>query len=171
MRAWTAAMAMAMVSGCCHNVHLIRIDEFRRLPLREQIAVYAEARRKHCFLEPDTQIMLIADHGIEAADAMTASLKGSGAPFPPGAAITVLELVHFGGVDLRQHEAFKLMQDLARSASDASLRKRASDAVERIARNDPFFGTPWHPPPNPPRPPRWCQSPAATITSPRAATR
>jgi hypothetical protein len=141
MRAWMAEMAVAMVlvSGCCHNVPLIHIDEFSRLPLREQIAVYDEARRKHCFLEPSEMWLLeIADHGDEAADAMTSSLKGSGAAFPPRAAIDVLELVHFGGVDLRQREAFLVLEELARNAPDPLLRKRARLAVARISRNDPL---------------------------------
>jgi hypothetical protein len=139
MRAWTAAMAMAMVSGCCHNVHLIRIDEFRRLPLREQIAVYDEARRKHCVLEPDTQILFISYHGYEAADAMTSSLKGTGAMFPPEDAITVLEFVHFSGADLRQHEALRVLEELARAAPDPAVRKQARLAVARISKNDPLL--------------------------------
>ena len=85
MRGWTAEMAVAMVlvSGCCRNAPLIHIDKFDRLPLREQLAVYDEAKRKHCALEPDTHILVIAFHGAEAADAMTSSLKGSGPAFPP----------------------------------------------------------------------------------------
>jgi hypothetical protein len=142
MRAWTAEMAMAMamvlVSGCCCNVPLIHIDEFRRLPLREQIAVFDEAKRKHCVLEPDRQILFIADHGEEAADAMTSSLKGSGPAFPPRDAVRVLEFVHFGGVDLRQREALRVLEELARSAADPVLRKRARLAVARITRNDPL---------------------------------
>jgi hypothetical protein len=33
----------------------------------------------------------------------------------------------------------KVLEDLARTASSSSLRKRASDAVQRIERNDPLF--------------------------------
>lgn len=140
MRAWTAVMGMAMVllSACHCNVPLIKSERFRLLPLREQIAVYDEAKRKHCVLEPDTQILVIAFHGAEAADAMTSSLKGSGPAFPPRNAVEVLELVHFGGVDLRQREALRVLEELARSAPDPVLRKRARNAVARISRNDPL---------------------------------
>ena len=144
MRAWMAAMAMStvLVSGCCpwccHNV-LIHIDKFSRLPLREQIAVYGEYRRKHCIVEPpEMHLLAIASHGEETAAAMTSSLKGSGPAFPPKDAVEVLEFVHFGGVDLRQREALRVLEELARSAPDPVLRKRARNAVARISRNDPL---------------------------------
>jgi hypothetical protein len=139
MRALTAelAIAMTLVSGCCYNVP--RIGEFRRLPLREQMAVYDEAKRKNCVVRPGLlPLQIIAYHGYDAADAMTSSLKGSGAAFPPRDAIEVLELVHFGGVDLRQREALRVLEELARSAPDPVLRKRARLAVARISRNDPL---------------------------------
>jgi hypothetical protein len=141
MRAWTAEMAMAMVlvSGCYCNVPLIKSNKFRLLPLREQIAVYDEAKRKHCVLEPDTRLLVIAFHGAEAAEAMTSSLKGNGPAFPPRDAVEVLELVHFGGVDLRQREALRVLEELARSAPDPVLRKRARLAVARISKNDPLL--------------------------------
>lgn len=141
MRTWTAeiAMAMVLVSGCCRNVPLIHIHEFDRLPLREQIAVFDDAKRKHCILEPDTVHLLeIASHGEEAADAMTSSLKGNGPAFPPRDAIRVLEFVHFGGVDLRQREALRVLEELARSAPNPLLRKQARLAVAQISRNDPL---------------------------------
>jgi hypothetical protein len=140
MRALTAelAMAMALVSGCC-GYNVPRLDEFSRLPLREQMAVYDQARRKDCVIEPsEGPLFVIARHGYEAADAMTASLNGSGAAFPPEDAITVLELVHFGGADLRQHEAFRVLEELARAAPDAAVRKRARLAVDLISKNDPL---------------------------------
>lgn len=90
-------MALVLVSGCGRNVPLIHIHEFSRLPLREQIAVFDDAKPKHYVLEPDiVHLLEIASHGEEAADAMTSSLKGSGPAFPPRDTVRVLEFVHFG---------------------------------------------------------------------------
>jgi hypothetical protein len=132
------AMAMTLVSGCC-GYRLPPTEEFSRLPLRDQMAAYDQAWRRDCVMEQSTVLLLvISDHGYEAADAMTSSLKGSGAAFPPEEAVTVLEFVHFGGADLRQHEAFLVLQELARTAPNPALRKRARLAVARIAKDDPL---------------------------------
>jgi hypothetical protein len=140
MRALTAELviAMTLLSGCCDEV--IRIDEFRRLPLREQMAVYDQAKEKGCVRENSTALLgIIAHHGYEAAEAMTSSLKGAGTMFPPEDAITVLEFVHFSGADLRQHEALRVLEELARAAPDPAVRKQARLAVARISKNDPLL--------------------------------
>src|SRR5579864_2332220 len=131
-------IAMTLLSGCCDEV--IRIDEFRRLALHEQMAVYDQAKEKGCIRENSTAfLVIISRHGYEAAEAMTSSLKGAGAMFPPQDAITVLEFVHFSGADLRRDEALRVLKELARAAPDPAVRKQARLAVARISKNDPVL--------------------------------
>jgi hypothetical protein len=156
MRGMILGLVIAFTpAGCC--AHRLHFDDFRVLTLDEQMVAYYQAWRSDCVRENDGGLLsAIASHGYEAADAMATSLKGTGVPFPPADAIRVIEFVHFDGFDLRQHEAFRVLQELAQSAPDSSLRKEAGNAVVRIERRDPFFG-------RPPRfgPPHQRRSPAA----------
>lgn len=131
---------IVLLAGCCGN--RLHFDEFRSLNLHDQIAAYEQARESHCVGENSTAFLVaIAQHGYQAADLMTASLRGSGVKFPPDDAVTVLEFVHFGGADLRKHEALKVLEELARTAPSAALRKEAAVAVQRITTNDPMSGS------------------------------
>jgi hypothetical protein len=103
------------------------------------MAVYDQAKKEGCVRENSTALLgIIARHGYEAAEAMTSSLKGAGAMFPPQDAIRVLEFVHFSGADLRQHEALRALAELARTAPDPAVRKRARLAMAKISKDDPL---------------------------------
>jgi hypothetical protein len=129
-----------LFSACGGNC--LRYDEFHAMTLSGQILRYKQARRENCIGENSTAFLgIIATHGYEAADAMVSALQKGKGEFPPDDALRVLEFVHFQGADLREHEALKVLEQIAGDATaDNRLREEASEAVQRIRRNDPLFG-------------------------------
>jgi hypothetical protein len=65
----------------------------------------------------------------------------SGGPFEGALAlddaVEILELVHIGGTDLRNHESMRALASLADTSSDPEIRARAKDAFEKIKTHKP----------------------------------
>jgi hypothetical protein len=124
-----------LLSACCST--RLDYDTFRSLPPDKQLISYEKAKRDHCIREGEGVFQaLIADHGYQAADSVVALVRQPDSTFPLDDAITILELIHVNGYDLRHHEAMHLLEDLAKSSSDPAVRRKAATAVERIQKHN-----------------------------------
>lgn len=132
MKSFLTAVAVAFLLHSCCTVD-VPPQEFRRLPLAEQIATWERFRAGRCGTEISGQYLDgMALHGVAAADAMEPFLSGSDKNFPPVDAAWVITFVASHGADLRSHPATKRLRSLAVDAPDPNLRKAASFAVHTI---------------------------------------
>jgi hypothetical protein len=128
---------LATLSGCCS--HWVDIETFRQSPLQQQIREYERGLRERCIPREGKGLLVaaIAGHGLESAEAMTELLRHPSPLFPLEDAVEVLELVHIGGTDLRNHESMRALATLADTASSPEVRARAKEAFEAIQTHKP----------------------------------
>jgi hypothetical protein len=123
-----------LLAGCC--LHRIDLDTFRQAPLPSQIKQYETAMAKGCIrLEQPLLLDAIAAHRLDAVEAMVELLKHPNQNFPLPDAIDVIELIHFGGTDLRGNEVMVLLDQIAHQSTDPEVRDSAKRAAEEIRAN------------------------------------
>ncbi len=139
-RCLLSLILVAHVFACCLN--RIDLDKFYKSSLDQQIAAYEMARSKGCvYSERGALLQAISRHGYPAAEIMIERLNHPRQGFPQEDAISVLEFVHFGGADLRNHEALRVLENIAKTSPDANVREEAERSIRKIKSNDPLAGT------------------------------
>jgi len=134
---WLGALLLLAFSACCSPL-LYDTEAFRKIPLDEKIASYKRAvSEKRVCSEKEILLSAMADHGYPAADAMTELLSHPDPSFPLDDIATVLELTHYKGTDLREHEAMRALTRIADTSPDAVARARAKRAIEEIRKYSP----------------------------------
>jgi hypothetical protein len=135
---WLGALLLLMAFSACCSPMLYDTEAFRKIPLDEKIASYKRAAsEKRVCSEKEILLSAMADHGYAAADAMTELLNHPDPSFPLDDVATVLELTHYKGADLREHEALRALTRIADTSPDAAARARAKRAVEEIRKHSP----------------------------------
>ncbi len=129
----SAVWACLLLAASCCSAPIDPVG-FSQACIAEKLKELEGANAKGCLEYKAGFFNLLAEHGLEAAQAMVPYLQIRRREFPPEDALTVVLYVSLKGTDVRGTEAALAVQELADRSDSASLRSEARQVLVEIAR-------------------------------------